>query len=245
MKMIKLFLALFFANSLVAEDLIVGTSVDNVPFEYIQMDFLDGTIKYSGFEMDLLDEVMKRSGYTYTIEKFDHNELIPALKAKKINLIANSMNITPEHEALLDFTVPFFIVNHSFLKRTDDTTIKTKDDLNGKTICVQKGSLQEVDAKNIPNAKILASSNYTDLVKNLNEKTADVIMIESSVAHVITSENNNTTEFYKEPDMSLGIAFALDKNSTGDILPKIDNAIGDIINDGTFDKLLEKHKMQL
>lgn len=68
-------------------------------------------------------------------------ELIPALTAHKIDLIAANMLVSPERQALIDFSQPLFVAGDGLLVLKSDTRdYRSIEDLKGAVIGTQAGS---------------------------------------------------------------------------------------------------------
>lgn len=80
--------------------------------------------------------------------------MIPALKSGKIDMIASAMSATDERRQSVDFTKPYYMSKNLYLKLKNNDSLQTKNDLEGKKIGVQLGTLQENTAKAIKNAQV-------------------------------------------------------------------------------------------
>ena len=80
---------------------------------------------------------------------------------------------------------------HRFILRSgDETAITSMDDLKGKKIGVQKGSIQEGIAKdNFDAANIKSLDKVTDLILDLKNNKVDAVLVESPVAEINVQKN--------------------------------------------------------
>jgi len=98
--------------------------------------------KWSGFEVDLLEAIFAKMGKTYQLVPIAWDGIIPALQENKIDVIFNSMGITPERSQQVDFTAKYYETAIVFIGPKDQQIAITKDGLKGKIIGVQTGTAQ-------------------------------------------------------------------------------------------------------
>lgn len=225
--------ALVFANTLK-----VGTSPNYPPFE-----FIDNNNKISGFDIDLLDEISKRTGFKYELVSIGFDALIPALKSGKIDIAASAMSATPQRMKAIDFTKSYFFTENLYIKRANDASLKTKDDLKGKKLSAQLGTVQEM-AANETTAKVVAMEDVAASIMALKANKVDAVVVDSLVGYGYLKNNPDLVEFFKENDGSEGFSMAFDKNKHKELIEKFNKAIDEIKADDTFDKLLTKYELK-
>ena len=93
----------------------------------------DGTTA-QGDDIDIATEIAKRFNVTVEIDNTGFDGIIPALKAKKCDLIISGMNDTPERAKEVDF-VDYLSVGQGLLVPAGNPKgIHTLDDLSGKSV---------------------------------------------------------------------------------------------------------------
>ncbi|UVK53837.1 transporter substrate-binding domain-containing protein [Mesorhizobium sp. AR02] len=129
--------AIILARSVKADDaeLIVGSNVGSPPFA-----FKDGD-HYSGFDMEMFGEVAKGLDRKWRVQPMDFGALIPALQTGNIDAIVSQLFIKPERQKVIDFSDPYYQSGLVAVTRADNTTINTPDDLAGKTIGTETGTI--------------------------------------------------------------------------------------------------------
>ena len=114
--------------------LIVGTEAAYVPYEF----FKDG--KIIGYDPDIIDHIVGKLGVKAQIVDTAWNGIIPALYAKKFDVIISAMTITKERADKVLFSMPYADASNVILLRANEDRIKSATDLSGKIIGVQIGS---------------------------------------------------------------------------------------------------------
>lgn len=116
-----------------AAELIVAHDTNFKPFE-----FRDENGNYTGFDIELWQELAKRAELQYKFQPMDFNGIIPALQTKNIDAAIAGITITPEREAVVDFTKPYYNTGLMIAVRTEDAEkVKSLDDLAGKIIATK------------------------------------------------------------------------------------------------------------
>lgn len=150
--------------------LVVGTSADYPPYEFHTM--ANGKDEIVGFDIDIAKEVAKELGVELEVKDMDFDGLLVALQAGKVDMVFAGMTPTDERKENADFSDIYYTATHRFILRSgEEGSVKSFDDLKGKKIGVQKGSIQEGIAKdNFDEANIKSLAKVTDLVLDLKNK---------------------------------------------------------------------------
>ena len=220
------------------QTLIVGTNAEYSPFEFKK----DG--KITGFDYDLMEEIAKEAGIKIQWQEMSFDGLIPALKAGKINAIISGMTATEERKKAVDFTDVYYVSNQAYIKVKGDTTLTKREDMNGKTVGAQLGSIQEMDAKTITGAKVVVNESVPNLIMQLNGKKVNAVVLEDVVALNYMKENPNIEVFATQP-IEGGLAIAFDKDKNKELITKINETIKKMKADGRYDKLIAKYELNL
>ena len=103
----------------------VGTNAEFAPFEFLEGD------KVVGFDMDLITEIGKLQGFEVQVQNQAFDGLLPALQAKKIDLIIAGMTVTDERKKAVNFSESYYTASQVIIVPEGNDTIKTYDDLKG------------------------------------------------------------------------------------------------------------------
>jgi polar amino acid transport system substrate-binding protein len=95
-----------------------------------------------GIAIDLVAEIGKDTGYSIQLVPMPTIVgLIPALLANKIDVIAANMLVSPERQALIDFSKPLFVAGDGLVVLASDTRdYESLKDLKGGVIGTQSGT---------------------------------------------------------------------------------------------------------
>ena len=208
----------------------------------------DGTTP-QGSDIDIAHEIAKRFGVTAEIDNTGFDGIIPALNAKKCDLIISGMNDTPARAKLVDF-VDYLKVGQGLLVPVGNPkNLKTLDDLSGKTVAVQLGTTNK-DALDAENAKLSAAGKPkieiqtfqadTDAFQQLKLGRVDAYSTDSPVVAYYNSlpENAGKFEVGGTPIAPIAIGVAVRKTDT-DLKAAVQAAIDGMYADGTMKKIVD------
>lgn len=169
--------------------LVVGTSADYPPYEFHAT--IDGKDEIKGFDIDIAQAVADDLGVKLEIKDMDFDGLLVALQGDKVDMVFAGMTPTDERKENADFSDIYYEATHCFILRSgEEASVKSFDDLKGKKIGVQKGSIQEGIAKDkFDEANIKSLAKVTDLVLDLKNNKVDAILIEEGVAKINCEKN--------------------------------------------------------
>src|SRR5690606_10243558 len=192
--------------------LTMGTSADFPPFETID----EKTGEYIGFDIDLANAIAEELGYELKIENMDFGGLISALQSERLDFIISGMSATEERKESVDFSMEYHKSGEMFVT-LPDSDIKALEDLDGKTVGVQLGSIQEEGAKKIKeetlkNLEISALNKAPELIQELKAGRIDAVYLDKAVA-VGFMEEVGLVGFDDPTDASPGMAIAFAKGS--------------------------------
>ena len=115
-------------------EMVVGMEAAYVPYEF----FKDG--KIIGYDCDIAQKIADKIGVKVTFIDTDWAGIIPALYAKKFDVIMSGMTMTADRAKKISFSQPYGDASVVILLRANETSIKTAADLSGKTLGTQLGS---------------------------------------------------------------------------------------------------------
>lgn len=217
--------------------LIMGTSADYQPFEYVDTAVSEEII---GFDIDLSNEIAKILGIEIEVQDMDFNSLIPSLQAGKVDFVMAGMSPTPERDEVVDFSIAY---NETvqMVVTTKDSGIQTVKDLAGKTVGVQLSSIQEELANEVAKTvdmTVESRNLIPELVQELMTKRFDAAIIEDIVAENYIQRNPDLIYFPVEVDEADYKVAVLPEGS--ELKVKFDEAIQELIDSGKIEELQQK-----
>lgn len=211
--------------------LIVGTSADYPPFEYLNE---QGAVV--GFDIDLIREVARELGVGVEIVNAPFDGLTGALLAERIDVIIAGMTVTPERQRTIAFSDPYFFGGTLIMVHKDTADIRAPDDLKGKIIATQVRTTAEELARQIEGAEVAAFDLFTDAAVEVASGRADAMLVGTVVANVFAKLHPNLKIVGQEIDPApLGIG--LRKNNP-ELVQALNESLKRIREDGRYDRLV-------
>ena len=215
------------------EILYVGTNAEFQPFEYLE----DGEIV--GFDIDLINEIAKIIDMKIEVKNLAFDGLIPALQAKKVDLIIAGMSATEERKQFVNFTEAYYTSKQAIIVSKDNTTIVTFDDLVGKNVGVVLGFTGDIAVTDIKEIDVQRYNGSSEAILALKANKIDAVVLDSEPAYNYSLQN---TEL-KMLDTNLAeetYAIALGIDDT-ELLEKINKALQTLKANGTYEILHAKY----
>lgn len=212
----------------------VGMESNFRPFAYIE----GGERK--GFEVELWDAIAQKGGIKYELVPMESRELIPAVKSGKVDLVIAGMTVNKARKDELAFSDPYFQTGLVIAAAQNNTDIRSKEDLKGKTVGTKLDSTAYTYAGKIPKLKEVAgypdiNEAYADLAAN---KIDCVIFDERNVLEYVQNAGKGKVKIVGDPLNKESYAIAGKKRNVH--IGKVNSAIELISKNGTYESLYTK-----
>lgn len=216
--------------------------------DYLGFTVYDETTKeWSGFEIDMWNEIASRIGYEVEFVQEDVATAFGDLEIGKVDTVAKQISITPARQEKYDFTQPYFFSPYSLMVRGDNTEITTWADMEGKTIGLADGSaMNEYVAKLDPDNKVNKTTyeSFASIPQEVVLGRVDAMPYAYLLIPYLLESNpewdlkavDTENPIYVEVN---GYPFARTDRGA-ELLELVDNALTEIIEDGTHKELSEK-----
>ena len=139
----------------------IGVEANYPPFSQMSPDG-----KFSGFDIDIANAICAQIKAECTLVSQEWDGMMPALNARKFDMIVASMSITEERKKSADFSDSYYDIPSTWIGKTGSFSNMTAAALKGKKIIV---------TRNTPRAKFV-QDNYKDSEVLLVAKEAEVTM---------------------------------------------------------------------
>jgi len=151
------------------------------------------------------------------------------LQQGKVDIVIATYPPNPAREKAVDFAGPYIMSPIGTMVNKDNDTIKKVADLNGKNICVTKGSGSETYVPlNAPQAKLTVLNSLTQCMQALAVKRVDGVTTTQSILLGQMSQNPGKFKLVPTELVNTSGKVASDNDSIG--LPKGDKALHDYLD---------------
>lgn len=219
--------------------LVVGTSADYPPYEFHAV--IDGQDQIVGFDIEFARAIAEELGVELEIQDMDFSAVLAGVQNGIIDLGVAGINPTPDRQEVMDFTDIYFKSEYCILVNADDVdNYTTEEDLNGKAVGVQLGTIQETMVnENLEPSNTVALGKITDLVMQLKSGMIDAIVIEVPVADSYAKANPDLATVneltFEDYDMEGGSAAVAQKGEV-EFVEKINEIIAKLQEEGKFEE---------
>jgi octopine/nopaline transport system substrate-binding protein len=238
--------ALFFAcamagTSLAAEKLSIGTEGDYAPFNYVTA---GGEIK--GFDYDIGQAVCAEIKVECVWSTNEWSGIIPALQAKKFDVMIASMAINEDRKKEVDFTKPYYFNAMRFIARKDlGLTDVSPEALKGKVIGTQSGSVAvEALQEFFPDSEVKLYPTLSEVFLDMANGRLDLILEgQMALTDWLAKDDSGCCDFVGDSfilDTAQGNAMAVRKGNE-ELLGKLNGGLEAIMANGTYDKIRKQY----
>ena len=138
----------------------------------------DGKLK--GFDIDIANAVCAKLGVACVFVQTGFDAMIPALRAKKFDVIVASMSITPERLKAVDFSDKYYNTPARIVARADAPFDGTPGSLAGRKVGVQRTTIHDRYASaNFKGAQIVRYSKQDEVFLDLISGRIDATLADS------------------------------------------------------------------
>lgn len=220
--------------------IVLGTSADYPPMEWIS--YQDGKEEYVGLDIELAKAIANSLGVELEIKNMAFEGLIASLQTGDVDFVIAGMAADEERKQQVDFSEPY-IDGEQVLVVLDEDKDKYKsfDDLEGKIIGTQLGSIQQKYAEKKYGSNVKGFDLNNVIIEQLKNKSIDVAFISeipakqfATIADGLTIIDNLGIE--KEPGQSVAT-----KKGKDDLTKAISQIVSELKDSGQVDKWLDEY----
>ena len=214
------------------EKLTVGSDIPYPPFEQGKPGH------YTGFDIELMEAIGEKIGRTPEFQDTSFETIFRDVGQGKFNAVISAATITEEREKAVDFSNPYYLSEQAVLVK-EGSSIKSLEDLEGKTVAVQQGTTgQELAKEKLGGSEIRPYPEGPDAVNALKAGTVEGVIIDAPVAHNAVEKSGGVEIAEKVPtEEEYGIAVAQGEE---ELLEEINEGLKEVEEDGTYAKIYKK-----
>jgi len=219
-----------------AGKLVLGTSADYPPYEFHKE--IDGKDTIVGFDIEIAKAIAEDLGVELEIKDMDFEGLLLALNAEKVDIVLAGMTPKPGRDA--EFSKIYYKALQGLLVHADNKDVyKTVDDLTGKRIGAQKGSIQEdLAQEEIKDLRLKALAKIPDLVLEVKHKKIDAVLMEMPVAEAYAANNDDLHLMPVELIDEEGGSAVAAKTGEKELIEFANKVIDKLEKDGSIEKFV-------
>jgi polar amino acid transport system substrate-binding protein len=226
-----------------ANKVVVGTSADYPPYEYI-----DETGKMVGFDIELMEEIAKRMDVALEWQDMPFDSLIAAVQEGKIDMSISCFNYSEERDQLVDFSDPYYTSQDAFIV-TDSFAgpFNAPEDAANFKVGVQSGTVQDewltaelVDTGLMSEANLSRYERVDQAALDLQVGRIDILMADDVPAQAIVSQYEGLSIIYQGMLYTGPINIVL-PDGAADLQAEVNRIIAELEAEGFIDTLAVKY----
>lgn len=227
-----------------------GTMIIGITL-FAPMDYYadEAETELTGFEVEFGKAVCEKLGVTPEFQVINWEAKETELNAKNIDCIWNGLTITPERLETMSISIPYMANKQVIIVKAENAEkYSTAGSLSGLTVVAEKESAGEEVALEdafFEGANYTAVDSMAKAMMEVKSGTADAAVIDyvtgiGSLGEGTDYEDIVMIESVAFADEEYGIAF----RQGSDVTAKVNEIIGELIADGTLQKIAEKYKLE-
>lgn len=226
-----------------AGKIVVGTSADYPPFEFVD----EGGVT-TGFDVELMNEIGKRMGVTVEWVDMPFDSLIAAVQEGKIDASIAAFNYDEERDKTVDFTDAYYTTEDSFTV-LEGFTGDLSDPLNLANYIVgaQSGTVQDgwitdnlVTPGLLPEENFLRYERVDQAALDLQAGRIEVLMADYVPAQAVVSQFGGMTIVYHGVLSTGPLNIVIPEGDTG-LQEEINTILKALQSEGFVDELAKKY----
>nr|WP_317403141.1 ABC transporter substrate-binding protein [uncultured Helicobacter sp.] len=246
--------SIFGLNACKDNDLIVATSANFAPFEYI-----DGK-EFKGIDMDIAEVIAKKLNKKLVIKDMEFDAVVTSLASGSADIALSGLTINETRSKVIDFTQTYFNASQMVITRAGDTRfeniatkeeiLKTLQSIPNLKIGVQVGTTGEFYAKGdsdwgfegFHNAQVKSFSNGALAATAMKNEQIDIVIIDEMPAREIIKANSGTQLIdiaLTKEEYAIGIA-----PNNKELKDSVNAILDEMRQDGTLESIINKYYAQ-
>ena len=216
------------------QKLLIGISPDYAPYESLNT---DGEME--GFDIDMTKElinIMNENGgnYTYEFKQMSFDTISTSLMAKQIDLGISGFTMHDDWDVLWSNK---YNDSKQVALVSEDSSIQTVKDLEGKKIGAQLSATGETCANDIKDAKVTTVTDVKVLVETLKSGGVDAVILDYAVA-----KNYDSQDAYRMIDEALleEENLIIANKDSQELMDDVNKALDEFIKSDKYTELKEK-----
>jgi len=224
--------------------IVVGTDASYAPNEFTAP---DGTT-IIGMDVDLGTAVAQKLGLQAEFQNSAFSGIIPGIQGGKYELGMSSFSVNPERVQTVDM-VSYFVAGTSIGVKSGNPENISPDDLCGKAVGVQAGTVQVDDiaarnqkctAEGKPAIQVTELQAQTDVTLALTANRIVAMLADSPVVDYAAKTTEGAIETVGQTYDTAPYGIVLNKGQT-DFAQAVQGAVQSLMQDGTYLSILDKY----
>lgn len=216
----------------------IATEGAYAPFNYTNA---DGSL--GGFDVEIANALCAQMQVRCDVVAQDWDGIIPGLKAGKYDAIVAAMSVTPERQAQVDFTEPYFSNALVFLAKTDSRFDPgNASDLDHSSIAAQRSTISsQWMEQTYPQVELKLYDTLNNAFLDLGAGRVDAMVSDKLPALEWLNSDAAAGFEIKGNDIDINDNLAIAVRKDDALKDELNDALSAIKANGTYDDISEKY----
>ena len=197
---------------------------------------------YVGFDVDVAKYIAKKLGYSedqIIWKEAPSKQREAMIQNGDVDMILATYSITDERKKAVSFAGPYFVAGQDLLVRKDETGIDGPKDLNGKRLCSMTGTTSAVNVKEkfAKQTQLMEQPGMAECATALLSGIVDAATTDDIILAGLASASRGRLRVVGKPFTQEYYGIGVKKGNT-ELKNKINNAITDMIQDGSWQRAI-------
>lgn len=211
----------------------IATNPTWPPFESVD----ENSKQIVGFDIDIINAIAEKENLTITIVNVPWDSLLAGISKCQYDAAISAIAITDEREENINFSDPYYEIGLIVTVKNDNFDIHSKDDLKGKKVGVQLGTIGEIAADKLVDVNVVKFDNIGLVFQALINGQIDAVIADNTLGYVKENPEKLKTVGESFNNNYYGIAVCQDNVK---LLKKINDGLKNIRSSGEYTQIMQK-----
>ncbi len=218
------------------ETLTMATNATFPPYEYYDEENGNEIV---GIDVEIAEAIAEKLGMKLEIQDIDFDAIVTSVQSGKADIGLAGMTVDPDRAKNVNFTDSYATGVQVIIVK-EDSDITGPDSLEGKKIGVQQGTTGDIYcSESYGDENVIKYTSGPNAVEALKTGKVDCVVIDNQPAKEYVKANEGLkildTEYVQEEYA------AIVAKDNEELFEKVNNAIKELKEDGTIQKILDKY----
>ena len=210
----------------------------NAAFPPYEMVADDGS--FEGIDVAIACKIAEKLGLELVVDDMDFGSVITSVQAGKSDIAMAGLTVTDERKENVDFSDTYATGVQTVIVPID-SDIETIDDLQGKLIGCQESTTGYIYCSDdYGEDMVTAFPNGANAIQALLSGKVDAVVIDSQPAQEFVAQNAGKLKMLGTEYVTEDYAIGINKDNTA-LRDAVNNALKELIDDGTVQSILDKY----
>lgn len=191
-----------------------------------------------GIDAEIAKLIAQDLGKELVIEDMAFDSIIAAVQSGKADIGMAGLTITEDRKQNINFSDPYTTAAQVIVVK-QGSTVKSPDDLKGKTIGVQIGTTGDIYAEDIEEATIERYSKYFEAINALEQDKIDAVIVDREPGKVFVEQSDDLfmiDEEFTLEEYAIGVS-----KENEQLLKDINASLAKLKESGKIDEIINKY----